>query len=78
MHHDTILDVGACTDHDGIIVAAQDRPEPDADIVSEANVADDLGIGRKPETVGGRCSGNFVPEAIERHQRRLSVNAAAE
>jgi hypothetical protein len=48
MQHGAVLDVGAGTDADRIVVAAHDGVPPNAGLVAQPNVADHRGIGSNP------------------------------
>ena len=61
------LNVGARADVDRLIVAAQDRAEPNADIEPDHDIADHAGVRRDPEEAFGRRRRPTAIERIERH-----------
>ena len=76
VHHDPILDIAASPDDDRVIVATQHGSEPDADVLAEAHVSDDLRIRRCPEAVSSWQLRNTVTQAVDRHlQSAFSADA---
>src|SRR5690606_7642174 len=49
--HHAFLDVGAGTEHDRLVVAAQHGAEPDTDILADMDIADDRRVGCDPVAV---------------------------
>ena len=64
------LDVGAGPDHDGLAVAADDRPEPDTDVGAEIDVTDDVSVGCDPDPIGCRKARLVPSKRIDRHAPR--------
>src|SRR6185437_6550898 len=63
------LNVGARAYIDRLVVATQDRAEPDADVEAEPDVADHAGARRNPEKTLRREGRPAAIERIERHGR---------
>ena len=77
MHDDVLLDIAARADADRLVVATQDRAEPDADARAETDIADDHRIRRDPDVL---LVGEIGRDTIERVKRQwkgsLRANAA--
>eukprot|EP00913_Durusdinium_trenchii_P008294 g7791.t1 len=68
MDHDTFLDVGAGANRNRFVVATQHRTEPDADILAQFHLADDVCVRRHPVAVlPGQRRPEFS-EGIDRHR----------
>src|SRR5438105_175651 len=52
MQHAAILHIAVAADPQHLVVAAQDRAEPDAGVLIELHIADDLGTVGHPRTLG--------------------------
>ena len=48
MQKRALLDIGALTDRDGLVVAPEDRAEPDPDVPSETDLPDHVRVGSDP------------------------------
>ena len=57
VEHRVLLQVGIAADDDQLTVAANDRPEPDADALAEFDLADDHGGRRDPVAAVSRQFG---------------------
>ena len=68
----SLLNVAARADPDRLIIAAQGRAEPDADVFAQMHVADDVGVGRDPEPPVRRQARRLSFETIDRHQALLA------
>ena len=67
VHDHALLDIGAIADADRLVVTAQSRAEPDADIEAEMHAADHLRVGRDPDPGGVGEVGDVIVEGVERH-----------
>src|SRR5271154_6728227 len=67
MQHRILLNVGAGAEENPLVVAAQRRAEPDAAVVAQHYVADDVGVGRDPESVRRRQRRPAVIEGVVGH-----------
>src|SRR5687768_14480593 len=62
-----LLDVGALADIEQLVVAAQHRPEPDADVAPNPHVPDHVCVGSNPDLVVGGEDGGLVVQGVNRH-----------
>ncbi|MNL70457.1 hypothetical protein D3C87_1954630 [compost metagenome] len=76
VNHHAVLNIGAATDADWIIIAAQRRAEPDADILGKYHRANDIRIGCNPVAIRGRGLRHPICEAIKRHVGSLPLDYA--
>src|SRR5262249_44089253 len=67
MQRGIVLHLAAFADLDPLVVAAQDRAEPDAGMAPEPNAADDSRGFRDPIAAVGGQVGLFTIQLIERH-----------
>ena len=66
---------GAVADGDRLLVAARHDAEPDADALTELDVADDMGARGDPAIAVGRQFGRDAVEFVDRHGWSPSVVA---
>jgi hypothetical protein len=62
-----ILDIGPRADADQFVVSPDHCAEPDADILIQFDVADDMRVGRYPVAPGLRKAGLGVIQGVDRH-----------
>ncbi len=81
MHHGLILDVRARADADEVDVAAQHRPEPDARLRPQLDVADDgaarrqIDVGRDSRALGIKAINHDLLNHATRNVKKVQVRA---
>ena len=67
MEHASILHVAALTGVDQLVIASQDRAEPDARILPQTHPSDHHGVAGDPALIF-RAIGTRVAESVNRHR----------
>ena len=67
VEHRALLHIGTRAYRDPFIVAANDRAEPDADVLAQHHIANDMRIGRDEVSSFGRQLRRNTIEAVDRH-----------